>query len=769
MSAFLSSLKMSRSRRLAAVAVVAASLAAAILPALSQGNVNVSNSGWAWGNPTPQGRTLNAIAFAGGTGFAVGEGGSALSTTNAGQSWTGLVTGTVANLERVQALSASTVVLGGGGGCVTRISENGGETFRRIFEVAESGCPEPVAAFSFVSPQVGFLLLKDGSVEATADGGESFSRRTGVPGTAASSGGGALTGAEIHFTSPTAGIVFVSTPGSGVSAAYMTPDGGVSWTPVTLPAGARVTSVHFVDEKNAYAVGPETLLRSKDGGVTWTAEPIAAGESFTSIDCASASECVLTVAGGNNLIETADGGATDTVKTASSSHLFAAGYATAKQIVAVGQGGTTVVSGDGGATFTPAGSDIGGSYLRLRTGPGGILIAPGADGNMAISTDAGLAWRVVSTQTSATLVDVAFGTPALGYAVDAKGGLQRSANGGASWQTLSSGTTAPIFAVAALGSKTALLLTGGGVYRAVSGGAFEPVTGKPAHASVGEYNVAGTAVFAYGEHALIRSTSEGASWSAVKLPLAVSAHKHHGHKVKARAGVGIRSVSFTSPESGFLLDRSGRLWKTANGGRSWQELRSTGTGEGVQLAFSSASEGFLSLRAFGKDSSDAYVMRTTNGGVSWHPQEISAGRLEFGDLVAEGPLDAAALLVGEKAEGREFFSTTTGGDIAGTAETLALSTTHRLYTKRKLKAAHDSVRVAGTLAGALGGEEIVVSRRNLAGGPWQQQEVVAGANGGSFETTWHVSASSLFVAHWAGDNGHPGVGSPVLRVTVKPR
>jgi hypothetical protein len=61
----------------------------------------------------------------------------------------------------------------------------------------------------------------------------------------------------------------------------------------------------------------------------------------------------------------------------------------------------------------------------------------------------------------------------------------------------------------------------------------------------------------------------------------------------------------------------------------------------------------------------------------------------------------------------------------------------------------------------------VVSRRNLAGGPWQQQEVVAGANGGSFETTWHITKSSLFVAHWAGDNGHPGVGSSVLSVTVK--
>ena len=48
----------------------------------------------------------------------------------------------------------------------------------------------------------------------TADGGETFSRRTGIPGTAASSGGGALTGTDIHFLTPTTGIAFVSAPGS---------------------------------------------------------------------------------------------------------------------------------------------------------------------------------------------------------------------------------------------------------------------------------------------------------------------------------------------------------------------------------------------------------------------------------------------------------------------------------------------------------------------------------------------------------------------------
>ena len=427
-------------RGLVAIASVLAIAAVAVVPGLSSANVNVSKSGWAWANPTPQGRTLLNIAFNGGVGYAVGLGGTALSTSDGGQSWTGLTTGTSADLERVQVLNPSTVVVGGGEGCVTRISENGGALFRRIFNVAESSCPEPVAAFSFTSPKQGFLLLKNGSVEVTTDGGESFARRTGIPGTAASSSPGSLGGIDVHFFSSTKGIAFVGAPG-GAASAYTTPDGGVSWTAVTLPANSIVTSVHFVNEQVGYAVGPNTLLRTTNGGEKWEAQPIAGGNSFRTIDCSSEETCLLTVTGGNQLIETTDGGKTDTVKTTSSSLIYAAAYANATRIVAVGESGATVLSSDAGATFTSASADIGGQYGRLRAGPGEMLLAPGANGDVAISTNDGQTWQVLSTQTSQELVDVAFGTPTLGYALDAGGGLQRTTNGGASWQTLSPGTS----------------------------------------------------------------------------------------------------------------------------------------------------------------------------------------------------------------------------------------------------------------------------------------------------------------------------------------
>ncbi|HEX3511008.1 MAG TPA: hypothetical protein VHT27_07905 [Solirubrobacteraceae bacterium] len=726
----------------------------------------MSRSGWEWGNPTPQGRTLRAISFSGPVGYAVGEGGSALSTSDGGATWRGLSTGTSGAIEELEVLSPTALVIGGAGGCITRVSSDGGQTFKRIFNVAESGCPEPVAGFSFLSPSVGYLLLRDGSLEATTNGGATFGRRTALPGTPVSSTGGGAQGVAVHFSDATHGIAVTGDPAGGASAAYATADGGVSWTQLPLPPGARVTSLDFLaDGHDAYAVGPGTLLRSTDGGATWSAEPIGSGNQLNSIDCATAMQCVLTLTSGSKLLVTSDGGATDTVTTAASALLYGAAYAGASRIVAVGEGGATVVSSDGGATYASVSADVGGQFTRLREAPEGLLSAAGSMGDIALSSDHGHSWRVIATQTAAQLIDTAFTSPSDGFALDSAGGLQQTLDGGASWQTLDPGTGGPARAVAAIG-RVALLIGPRGVRRAVGGGRFEALTGPVvAGVPLSDYDRAGAAVFAFGAgtHALIRSTDAGASWKKVRLPL--------GDR-RGRSSSSIRSVSFTSAASGVILDTAGRAWRTHDGGASWHELLGTGTGDGVQVSFSDPLHGFMTLGSFGDEGQDAYVLHTADGGRTWQPEEVTLGSIG-GDALVTGSSQRAALLVaglGPESIARLLFTTESGGEqpsAAGAAETLALSTPRTRLARRALRRARGLVVVDGTLSGAVGGERIVVSRRSLHGGSWQHQEVIAGANGGSFSTSWRISGSSVFVAQWAGDSGRPGLGSAALSVTVR--
>ena len=154
-------------------------------------------------------------------------------------------------------------------------------------------------------------------------------------------------------------------------------------------------------------------------------------------------------------------------------------------------------------------------------------------------------------------------------------------------------------------------------------------------------------------------------------------------------------------------------------------MLAAGTSEGLQLAFSDPEHGFLTVSGFGEDEGNAYVLRTVNGGASWHPQEITAGSIPSDGILAGSWLDASLLIDGVWVSNtpleRQLFTTTSGGDVGGAQASLTLSTHRRSFTRRALRRAHDTIIVNGTLGGALGGEQIVVSRRNLAGGTWQRR------------------------------------------------
>jgi len=113
-------------------ALLGAACAAAALSAPAGAAVQVSQSGWFWGNPTPQGNTLRALDFLSGRGYAIGDAGTALRTDDGGATWTGLATGTSADLDRLQVVTPETLVVQGGDGCVLRRSDDGGKTFRRV-------------------------------------------------------------------------------------------------------------------------------------------------------------------------------------------------------------------------------------------------------------------------------------------------------------------------------------------------------------------------------------------------------------------------------------------------------------------------------------------------------------------------------------------------------------------------------------------------------------------------------------------------------------
>ena len=229
-----------------ALAVVAGAAPAA--------NVVTTVSGWSWSSPQPQGVDLNAVAFAGGRGYAVGPHGTALVSGDGGLTWTGLHSGTSASLSVVRVIGANTVIVAGG--CDARRSDDGGATFTRLpFDSGDAGCPSPVASLSFPNSSIGYVVLQDGTVLRTADGGQTFSRSGAVPGAAAA-----------FFTSADAGFV------GGAQGVYETSDDGVTFKRVLA---VPVTDVDFPSPQVGYAVGAGAYYATSDGGQTWTSRSLA--------------------------------------------------------------------------------------------------------------------------------------------------------------------------------------------------------------------------------------------------------------------------------------------------------------------------------------------------------------------------------------------------------------------------------------------------------------------------------------------------------------
>jgi photosystem II stability/assembly factor-like uncharacterized protein len=719
--------------------------------------VSVGHSGWSWSDPSPQGETLNDVVFSGTRGFAVGNFGTVLRSEDAGNTWAGLPSGTTSDLTQVQEVEPNTIVIAGG--CTVRESTNGGASFQRLpVNESESACATKVASFSFLSASTGLVEQADGTIFLTTNGGQTLEAKTPVPLNGA-------TPAQLRFVSPTTGFAVTSGPGGG--RIFRTTDGADSWTQVAV-TGASLSDIDFVTPTTAYAVGANsTLLHSTDGGNTWTTLPLelpggTGALTLTQISCSDETHCLIATApasGGNTnvLVRTTDGGITGTLVSASKQNLLSVAFSTAGNAVGAGEGGATVLSSDGGATFpTPISHNLGGELLGLvRVSQSPLdAYAPWSAGQIIATTDGGDSWSLLRVPASANLEDVAFPSTEVGYAVNSTGTVFRTADAGVSWSILSSGGSAPV-ALLAPSTGTVLLTGPRGVRRSTNSGAsFGPVdasvvTGhRRGHAikvRLSSFDLsrgaelAGGAVFAYGRDVL-ESTNSGGSWTLIPRPL-------RAHPVTA--------IAFVNPATGYEVS-DGRMFFTRSGGGSWTAIPSVdvaGVDSLVQLSFSSATDGYV-LGRF--DGASDVLERTENGGATWTPEILP---FTLGSVTAAGAIDYA-----EGKEASSLFETTDGGlNATPSTLTLALSGPHRLSAARLTKAG-DQVRLIGHLSPAIGGENVVVSW--FSGGSWSFKNVTVASSGTFALTVPGIRATTDFIAQWAGNDLLSGAGTAATQLTV---
>jgi photosystem II stability/assembly factor-like uncharacterized protein len=682
--------------------------------------VSTNQSGWLWGNPEPQGHSLKALELQGAAGYAAGDFGTLLRTKDGGTEWGRVRTGFTLPLSALDMIDADSSVVASQ--CAARRTDDGGKTFRRLpFTSSERRCARALVALSFPTSDVGYLLLGDGGVLRTADGGRSFSPRA-VPGQ-----GGRFN--ALMFRNPNEGLA--ATAGGDI---YRTTNGADSWARV-YDGSAELSGVLFTASR-AVAVGVGgTFLVSADGGATWTrpasdpGAPAPPAEAFTGVRCASATVCLIT-AGTSRVWRTADGG-----RSFEDTGVFngvALDYASATRAVTVGGLGQTQISNDGGQTFGQLGRRISETFFtRVRATSADVAHAVGSRGTLARTLDGGETWENVGVATSQDVVDAWFPTTSVGYALDTNGGLFRTENGAGSWSILDTGADDLPNAVFAPDSSHVFLVGPRGVLRSSdSGETFERHTHRVIrNRTLTDVDEAGSDVVFYGPRVIALSTNDGGKWRHIDRP--------------TRAEV--RSVDFVSSRIGYVLDASGRVYFTRNRGKDWGELIGVGYANGARLAFGDRRHGWLALQ-----SDHPTVLRTSDGGRSWTPQVI--GPRSLGGIAAFGSQTGFGI------SGDAIFFTNNGAD-AGPESTLRLSTPDRTVprgTKIKLK---------GRLDPAEGGEDVEVRVRRLTGRAWREIDVTP-KRSGKFSFQRRIRRPMVFVAQWEGDPDSDGDGSRPLVVNV---
>ncbi len=280
---------------LASVLAVACGVPVASAPAAG---ARAATEGWVSQHPPQQSHRLTSVHFLDtSTGWAVGDAGTILKTTNGGINWIrqSCPAGTTA-LESVYFANANTGWAVGYG--IILKTTNGGTTWK----VQRRVSGEWLMSVCFTNANTGWVV---GSAESkgpvvlkTTNGGTTW--KTQYPDTE---------GLEsVHFIDANTGwAVGADYENEGAYDISKTTDGGASWKVQTSGSGFELYDVFFIDATTGWAVGTiGTILKTTDGGGNWVAQPSSTRVGLASVHFLDAN--IGWAAGSGTMLITTDGG-----------------------------------------------------------------------------------------------------------------------------------------------------------------------------------------------------------------------------------------------------------------------------------------------------------------------------------------------------------------------------------------------------------------------------------------------------------------------------
>ena len=251
--------------------------------------------------------------------------------------------------------------------------------------------------------------------------------------------------------------------------------------------------------------------------------------------------------------------------------------------------------------------DGGETWIRMNTGNTSEMYrihfvdaftgwAVGNNSSIIKTTDGGQTWANQSSGVGTGLEDIHFPTATTGFVVGSNGVIRKTTNGGANWSFNTSGITGTIRSVWFSDANTGYFAAQTGVIRKTTNGGTSWQTVYSGTDYFKEIWFAdATNGFALTPTKIFRTTNGGNSWGSWDGP----------------EGEVIWRFQFVNATIGFASTDIGNVYKTEDGGVSWQAITIPFTDVCKSLFFLDEQHGFAGCYSGG------LISRTGDGGQSW--------------------------------------------------------------------------------------------------------------------------------------------------------
>lgn len=380
------------------------------------------------------------------------------------------------------------------------------------------------------------------------------------------------------------------------------------------PTLSDLHSVYFIDQNTGWIVGKSgTIIKTTNGCAYWTVQSIADGYPLYSV--CFVNQMTGWVGGAETFIKTTNGGST----------WNSAGIA--------GDNTSTAVFAD--IYFA---SPVSGWLVR------NVYHMFGEISSIRRTTNGGLNWAEVYTSADTLINSLFFVSESTGWLTGQYGLIMKSVDGGGSWTRQASSTTGNVRSVRFYDSQTGwaitdssaiLKTTNGGMnwQRFATGNTRElrslSIQSRDTVWAVGDdgwgvktYNCGVTWItFSTGTgETLLSSCNRRVPWIAAGYEGMVTESNNGGVDwLSGREGLTsyLQDISFSSPDTGWAVSRTGNIFHTVNGGYDWISSNSGSTGDLLtSVHFSSVRNGWI----VGFNGSNNVVLKTSNAGLNWVPQ-----------------------------------------------------------------------------------------------------------------------------------------------------